>query len=138
MPYATPEDLETALGYDAYRVVGDLDGDGVVDDAAVDAALEAATSIIDSYLAKYVPLATVPSTVVNACVTIANHKLRVKRDRTTEDSRRDYDDVIRWLRDVACGKAELGLPTATDPPVGAPEYVETTRQFSRGSMRGVL
>lgn len=138
MPYATPSDIESALGTDVYREVSIRDADGVVDSSVVSAAIAAASSLADSYLTKWLPITVVPDALRDAVVAIAVQKLRLPRDMSTEDSRRAYDAAMAWLRDVSKGTASLGLPVPADPEADGPWFDEVDRQFSRSSLRGVL
>lgn len=138
MPYATASDIELALGDDYYALVADRDVDGVVDTDAVDRAIASATSQVDSYLGPWLPLPSVPPMVQEATIAIAVHRLRVHRDATTEDSRRAYDGVVAWLRDVSSGKASIGLPTPPSEGPGEVIVESSPRVFTRDSLRRVM
>lgn len=136
MPYATAADIETRLGADAYLVLADRAGVGAANVDEVDAALVEASSVADSYLARWLPLPSVPKAVARAVIDIAVHELA--GDRETENQRQRYEDAIAWLRDIAAGKASLGLPTEAPAAVGDVIVEAPPREMSRRSLRGVI
>lgn len=136
MPYATATDLENAVGSDRYAVLVDRNADGVPDTDGIDDALEGASSTIDSYIARWLPLSTVPASIRRACVDIAVHDLG--GEHVNEQERKRFEDAMRWLRDLARGDASLtgvSPPTSTNPTlvVDAPAAV-----FRRESTKGLL
>ncbi|MCA9530481.1 MAG: DUF1320 family protein [Myxococcales bacterium] len=141
MAYATPADIETALGPDRYLIVADRDADGSVDAAAVTAAIAEAEGTVDSYLVRWSAelqaLAQPLPAVKAAVVSIVVWKLLVRQERATEDVKDDYDEAMRWLRDVSSGKADLGLDPV-DASAGASSQTRSTpRLMTRESMRGI-
>ena len=114
MAYATVNDMIMQLGEGEVLSLSDRASAGVVDAALVADALARASSEMDSYLATrhQVPLSVVPSMLKTRCVEIAYYLL-CRGARVINDDIVDlYKDAIRWLRDVAAGKASLGLPKA--------------------------
>lgn len=106
MAYATRAQIESRYGLDELRQVTDRDGTGVEDDDRILAALDDASAEADSYIgARYdIPVTTSPRLVQ---VTCAIARYRLHEDRATEQIRQDYEDAVKWLRDVAAGKATL-------------------------------
>lgn len=136
MPYASTAELENALGAERYAAITDRDGDDVVDTAGVEDALEGASSMIDSYIARWLPLSTVPPSIRRACIDIAVHDLA--GEHATDQERKRFEDAMRWLRDLARGDASLtGVtpPSSVNPTiiVDAPEAV-----MRRESTKGLL
>lgn len=137
--YVTKAEIERAIGEKTLRVIADDDKDGSADTDVVTGAILEASSIADSYLQDYLPLEAPTDALKSAVIAIAVQKIRLPRDRTTEDSRRAYDAAIQWLRDVAGGKAALG----PKPPEGtydsdAPEVDAAERIWTRSSASRVL
>lgn len=64
-----------------------------------------ATREVNSYVSDYLPLATVPSSLKDACALITRYKLFTKKRDDTLD--RDYDKLIIWLDKIASGKLAL-------------------------------
>lgn len=136
MPYATATDLEHAVGENRYAQLVDRNADDVPDTDGVNQALEGASSTIDSYIARWLPLTTVPPSIRRACIDIAVHDLG--GEHVTEQERKRFEDAMRWLRDLARGEASLtgvAPPTSTNPTivVDAPEAV-----MRRESTKGLL
>jgi phage gp36-like protein len=82
---------------------------------AVAKAIQDAQAVVDSYLGtKYaVPLADpVPELVEAATATIALYKLA--EGAVTDEIRRNFEDAVAWLKDVAAGRAVVVIsdPTA--------------------------
>lgn len=135
MAYCTESDLAQVRTTDELRRLTDLNGDGVADTGVVSAAIAWADSRIDSYVGKRytVPLASTPDTIRDCSVVIAIYRLYANRQSVDDTIRKDYDDAITWLKDIAAGKATLGLeePPAESPGAGSVEYTVDDRHFGR-------
>lgn len=135
MPYATAADHLIAFGPrelaqlatpQRFEVVDDADLELSIEDpdyptgrpneAALEACLDSINQaiastdgLIDSYLAtRYqLPLATVPAVLKEKALDLARFELQ--KDRATEEARRRRDDAISWLKDLAGGRAKLGV-----------------------------
>lgn len=135
MTYAVQADMVTALGTDELVQLTDRADPavGAIDAAVLTRALEAADGEIDSYLgARYtLPLSSVPVILRDAAIDIARYRLhdRGMPDLVTEN----YKHRIAWLRDVAAGRASVGLaPEALTPnSAGLPEMTSGGRVFAR-------
>lgn len=118
MPYATVNDLKTAFGEREIAQLTQRRADYVetADATAGDAFLEQASSEIDSRLAvRYaVPVAPPPKVLVALCCDIARYRLF--DDAAPETVRTRYEDAIRWLNDVAAGRAVLLADDGTIAP----------------------
>lgn len=137
--YATASDMEDLLGERTYLEAADRDGDGIADSDAVAAALTKASSMADSYLARWLPIDSAddaPEVLKDAVIRIAHYQLTGQTGN--EETRLRYEDAIRWLRDVAAGKASLGIAPADTAWVGSPDFTTVDRAFSRSSLKGVL
>jgi phage gp36-like protein len=116
MTYATQNDLATRYGERELVQVTDKARPpaGIVDAAVVADALRDADAEIDARVGiRYVvPLPDpVPSIVVDTACRIARYKLH--EDKATEKVRKDYEDALKFLADVAAGRANLpGVPDA--------------------------
>lgn len=135
MSYATQADMVLALGEDELIQLTDRAEPpvGAIDAIVLARALSAADGEIDSYLAaRYrLPLASVPVILRDCATDIARYRLH---DRGLPDRVRDtYKDRIAWLRDVAAGKASVGLaPEALTPnTAGLPVMTSGGRIFAR-------
>lgn len=137
MTYALQVDLVTAFGEGELIQLTDRADPpaGTVDAAIVTRALEAADGEIDSYLAtRYsLPLITVPVILRDCAADIARYRLH---DRGVPDRVKDaYEKRIAWLRDVAAGRASIGLAPESLTPnsAGIPEMTSGGRVFARES-----
>ena len=110
MSYATLQTLIDQFGADEVTRSADRDADGVADTDVVERALEHADGIIDSRVAvKYkLPLNPVPDVVVAYAGDIALYRMSYEAGSLTDEKRRRYEDAVRWLDQVAAGKAVLG------------------------------
>ena len=140
MTYATQADMQTALGDDELIQLTDRADPpvGAIDAAVLTRAMEAADGEIDSYVAsngRYsLPLASVPAILRDCAVDIARYRLH---DRGVPDRVKDaYKDRIAWLRDVAAGKASLGIAPENLTPnsAGLPEMTSGGRVFARETL----
>lgn len=109
MSYVTLQGLIDRFGEAEILQVTDREGAGVVDQSVAQRALDDADAEIDSYLgARYtLPLATVPGVLTGAAADIARYRLYDDVAPETVESR--YKQRIAWLRDVAAGRADLGV-----------------------------
>lgn len=64
-----------------------------------------ATRYINSYVADYLPLATVPSSLKDACALITRYKLF--KNKRPDDVNEDYKNLVVWLDKIASGKLAL-------------------------------
>jgi len=127
--YATAADMEALLGTATYLQAADRDGNGTADADAVTSALEAASSLADTYIAAYLPLATVPTALRNAVIRIAHYDLLGAGG--TEEPRKRRDDALAWLDKVATGIATLIVDPAAPESAGAPRMRSSRRLFTR-------
>lgn len=117
MAYADQADMEARFSTD--DLIGLTDRGtppaGAIDTAVLNAALDDATGEMNSYLGRRyaVPLASIPNDVKIKCVMIAYYRLH--RDSVPEKVRKDYEDALRWLRDVSTGVVVLDVDLAPAP-----------------------
>lgn len=113
MTYATQADLEARFKQQELIELTDEAGAGVIDAAAIAVALADADAEINGYLAgRYsLPLAQTSDELVRLACDIVRYKLY--DTRATEQVKARYDEAIRKLRDVASGKASLGIDQAS-------------------------
>jgi phage gp36-like protein len=124
-------------------ITGHTTGDswtiGIVSDV-ISAKIADADAEIDGYCGtRYsVPFATVPPVIQRASVVISIKNLYGRKRGAGESRRKDYDDVIRFLKDVAAGRATLGEndPDSTPSASNAPDIDSPDRIFSRENMTG--
>lgn len=139
MVYATAKEMEDLLGERMFLEAADRDHDGSADLVAVESALRKASSLADSYLARWLPVEEPPEALKDAVIRIAHYQLT--GETGNEETRRRYDDAIQWLRDIASGKASLGIP-----PRETPAWAGDAEMFvaggacsaSRRALRGIL
>ena len=124
MAYTSKAQIIARWGADEVVLSADRDPqDGVADDAAITAACADASSLIDSYLVRAgytVPVDPVPDVVVEKASDVAVYLLSQGPAPYTEEKRKRYEDALRWLGDIADGKAELPeAPDASKMATGA-------------------
>ena len=140
MPYASQADMEAR--FSTIDLVNLTDrGDpatGDIDPTVLDAALDDASRIMDGYIARRyaVPLASVSNDVTIKCVMIAYYLLH--RDSVPEKVRSDYNDALKWLRDVSTGNVILDVALAAAPAGSsdAAEIEAPDRIFTNDTMGG--
>jgi phage gp36-like protein len=131
--YAVQADMVTALGDDELTQLTDRASPpvGAIDAAVLTRALEAADGEIDSYLAsRYsLPLSSTPPILRDCAIDIARYRLH---DRAVSELvANNYKARQAWLRDVAAGKASLGIDDITPASAGLPEMTSGGRVFAR-------
>jgi phage gp36-like protein len=141
MPYATLQTLIDQFGLDETTRSADRNLDGVPDVGVYERALDDASGEIDSYIAVVykTPLDPVPEVVVTYAATIAMYRMSSDVGTLTEEKRKRYEDAIRWLRDVAAGKAVIG--GAVEPEsknAGGIRMTASPREYTVARIRGIL
>lgn len=110
----------------------------VINDDILNNALDDASAQIDLHLAgRYaLPLATVPPALVDMCCTAAWYRLN--RGRYTDEMRKDYEDVLQQLENIASGKVKLELGGGTEPQSAAAiaKVSAPDRIFNRDTLKG--
>jgi phage gp36-like protein len=141
MSYATLQTLIDQFGADEVTRSADRDADGVADTDVVEQALADADGIIDSRVAvKYkLPLNPVPDVLVAYAGDIALYRMSYDAGTLTDEKRRRYDDALRWLDQVASGKAVLGgQPEPDTKTAGGIRMTAAPREFTYSKARGML
>lgn len=105
--YANRQDLTTRFAELEICSLEDPDNIGAPDVAISDAALMDATEECNTYVGVRFsfPLPSVPEPLVRACCDIA--RFRLYKDRPTEEVKYRYERTIKWLEQIASGKAVL-------------------------------
>lgn len=129
--YCTPQDLIDRFGQaEVAQLAPALLGQ--VDTARVQRACDDAGDIVDGYLRpRYtLPLSVVPRLLVKLSAAIARHELHLGGDRQpTDQVLRDRDQAIALIKDIAAGKADLGVDAS-----GAEPAEDTTAvRFKKGN-----
>lgn len=133
--YAVQQDLIDRYGEDALLEVADSDFDGLVDAEVVAVALADASDEIDVYVgSRYqLPLIPVPPLLKRLAVDIALYKLSTA-GALTDEKRQRYEDALRLLRDIAAGRASLGIEVPAPTRSGSVELSGPGRQFNRSNL----
>lgn len=121
MPYATQAQMIDRFGQAELIQLTDRaePPTGAIVVAVLDAALLDADEEIDSYLrvVRTLPLpAPVPARLTRVAADVARYHLY--DDHAPDDVRTRYEDAVRWLRDVAAGRASLGLDDPAPTELG--------------------
>lgn len=126
--YATLQDVQDRIGERELIALTDRSDPplGVVDATVVERALADASAQIDAYLAgRYtLPLNNVPAELRRMAVEMGLYHLQSLRPLgDIEDTRKRYEDCLRFLRELSDGKRSLGLsdgslPAATQAQAG--------------------
>jgi phage gp36-like protein len=124
--YCSYQDVEARVGAGELAALADYDGDGAPDADVVEQAIRSAEAVIDSYLGVRfsVPVSAAdgscPEALRGRAVNLAVYFLRLGRDSVTEDVRAQYEEDVRWLREVVAGKVSLGVEPPPTEGSGAP------------------
>lgn len=119
MSYATVDDIRDLHGEKRLKRLADRDANGALDTSAVEKNLDAASAEIDSYLSRRYALPIpdnidVPDSLVICCIEIAAYRMANDGPSLTDDIRKRYEDMRKWLEDLADGKVNLGIPEIDD------------------------
>lgn len=112
MLYAAKADMQAEFGDTELAQLTDRTNGTVTDDTVLNAALTRAGSEIDSYVTqRYIlPFNPVPVRLKDVACDIARFYLYDARAPKTVQDR--YDNAIAWLKDVAAGRASVGVDAA--------------------------
>lgn len=131
MNYATTADMLQRFGEQELLQLTDAGRSGEIDETLLDLALIDATAEIDSYLATV--RTTAPTTtfgiLISVACDIARYRLYAGIGGQTDQVKERYDAAVRWLRDVAMGRAKLGIASDTVPTTSSIAATERTFIF---------
>jgi phage gp36-like protein len=116
--YCTPQDLIDRFGQAEIAQLAPATP-GPVDTARVQRACNDAGDMVDGYLRPRhtLPLSAVPTILVKLSAAIARFELHLGGDRQpTDQVRQDRDQAIAFLKDVAAGRADLGITNTGAEP----------------------
>lgn len=134
MSYCTQQDMVDRFGERDIITLTDIGvpATGAIDVTVLTRALDDASAQIDAYLAaRYaLPLTSVPQILVQSACDIALYLLH--RDPPEPVIKR-RDSAVAFLKDLATGKAQLGLTTNEEP--ATVQYSETTRIFDSDTLK---
>jgi len=140
MAYCTQADILDQVDENELILYTDDANEGEIDADVVAAAIDKADALIDAYLAaRYsVPVDPVPAVLAGLCVDIAVFNLAARRNRESDSVRRRYEDAVKFLKDVAAGKAVIAGVTPASGS-GSRDHAKIegdTRIFTRDKMKG--
>ncbi|WP_018169093.1 gp436 family protein [Thioalkalivibrio sp. ALMg9] len=136
MSYATQADLIDRFGEGEILDLADRDGDGTPDTDVVEGALSDAASLIDSYVGRRMrlPLDPVPEVLTRVACDLARYYLY--EHRATDEVTRRHEAAMRYLRDIAEGKASLGADAPAKTTSGSPMVRPGHAAFDDDALRG--
>lgn len=133
MTYATQQDLIDRFGERELIELTDRaePATGAIDVTVVGKALTDADHEINARVApRYaVPLSPAPDIIVRRAADIARYFLH--GNRATDQVGDAYAAAIAFLKDVAAGRAALGIPVAAAASGGSVQFNESGKVFSR-------
>ena len=142
MPYATLQGLTDRFGADMIERLTDRADPpaGEIDADVVAQALTDTDGIIDGYLrARYdTPLAEVPAQIADIALSIAIYRLH--RWEPDPKIRRDYEDALRSLREIAAGTIRLTVAAIAPTPTGGTgaRMTDRERPLTEGNLKGFI
>lgn len=138
MAYITLQGLIDRFSEDELIQLTDPANLAVIDVDAVELAINDAGLEIESYLARRMalPLDPVPAVLERIAANIVRFYLY--HDAPTDLVQKNYDGAVRFLRDVADGRVQLGITDAgtVTPENLAPTVYQGAQVFGGGGMDG--
>ncbi|MDD5176756.1 MAG: DUF1320 domain-containing protein [Sterolibacterium sp.] len=133
MTYATRTNLE-----ERYGTAELTQRESMLATGAVVRALADADALINGYVAgRYtVPLSPVPDNLPRLACAVARYY--ILGDANSDQSRKDFEDAVNWLKDVAAGRVTLTTAVVSDTTAtgGKAETRTSTKQFDASSLAG--
>ena len=122
MAYCTKADIQTEISDAELIGLTDDAKSGTIIDSKITAAIAKADGIIDSYCGQVaeVPFTAAPAVIKEHSKTIAIYYLFLRRHRIPEDRRKNYEDAIAHLKDIAKKVAAL-------PPIEEADFEEQVK-----------
>jgi len=139
----TVADVQANLAEDVLIYLVDDENEKVLTPAGIARIQEdirKAVAEVNSYVAQRytLPLPEIPDVLRDKAMDVVKYKLFSRRGirpgTADETIRQNYEDAIRWLRDLALGKTSLPLGSSNGPSVPqgvAPRIRAARRVFSR-------
>jgi phage gp36-like protein len=136
MAYCAREDLAPYVSEEILVQLTDDDNAGFVDEAIVTKAIADAEAEIDSYCCGLyaVPFDPVPAIIEKIAAEIALKNLFSRRQDVPENQAKQYDNNVRFLRDVAKGIISLGQQDTGETP--AVKVSSTDPTFTKDTLAG--
>lgn len=141
MTYAIQQNLIDRFGLDELIQLTDRNNANALDSTVISRALADADAQINGYLAaRYtLPLETVPGILEKCACDIARYQLF--ENRVTDIVRERFENTIKFLQDVASGKASLGVDNNNEQPKvtgGKAQLSSTPPVFRRDASQGFI
>lgn len=143
MAYSTKDEVEIAAGGpEKLTQLTDVKRTGSYDQAVLDDAIADADAWIDSYAHKRFKTgfsAPIPRIIKALSAREAVFLLKVRRQMDQDDDRERHESDERWLRDLAGGRASVGVePLPTQSVFVGSETLErsTDEDVSRDALKG--
>lgn len=126
--YVTKAQMIDRYGDVELAQLTDFESAATIDDDILNGAIDDAADEIDSYIqVRYgLPLDVAPRVLIRINADIARYRLY--RDEAPDAVATRYQDAVRQLKDVAAGRADLGLDgddEEVDAPAGAVHDAQT-------------
>lgn len=143
MTYATMQDLVDRFGQLELVQLTDRTNrpPTTPDETTVGLALVDADALIDGYVGKVyeLPLPSVPASLVKCAADLARYFLHGKAADKDGTVARNYDQAMRWLRDVSNGlvKLDIGGAEPPQPGGGSVRASRPDRVMTRDRLRGL-
>ncbi len=102
----------------------------------VDAAISSASAVINSYIAaRYkTDFSQTPEIIKKIAVDMSVYFLESRRRAPSEERRKNYEDALRFLKDIAKGSASLDIPKLESVSKQEVSISSNSRIFTRDLM----
>jgi phage gp36-like protein len=146
MAYATKDDIIASgvTGQELLELADDANTNNIADAGVVsriDAAIADGSSTVESYCRQRYSLPLQQSNKVTSLVVdLAVYALFARRRKVPQDVKDRSDAAMKFLSDLASGKASLDQPAGATPQTGSGGAVETTKpeKFSDCNLDGYV
>lgn len=115
--YTTVAEMTSRLGERLQQILNVADGADVSANATLLAAIASANGSVDSFLrTRYdLPLTTTPDQLIDAASAIATYNMVARRPEIATEADVEFkNDAMRYLRDIASGKASIDIGDDAD------------------------
>lgn len=141
-PYTTKADVQSAAGGERRLIqLTDAEGTGNFNQAELEEAQKEADALIDSYVQRriFTPVSPVPDRLKTLAAQETVYALQVRRQLVPQEAQTRHEERVEFLRDVAGGKASLGVePEHTKSSAVDPEVLERSpaETVGRAALKG--
>ncbi len=131
MGYCTIDDLKVSIPEKRLIELTDDNDTGAYNEVLINEIIKKAENEINGYCQERydVPFVTVPGLIKDFCIELSIYKLYLRRENIPDEIQKNYEKLIKKLRDIADGKISLGTSDVPETNITFSSKTEDDRYF---------